>query len=156
MPFFMLPKNPSIVFVCTSPVTYTLAPWLIRSWRSYSSPDLVVALPLVRDEPRFGEDELSDGKYRWSGGDLLEGDGLAEAFELGDEASDVAVGVALAEVVGAEIVVELAGGEHVPAGHDDRVMSRPEQRSKIVSTSPPLGLARQNVPSDGASENRRI
>ncbi|MGB0095549.1 MAG: hypothetical protein WBP81_23795 [Solirubrobacteraceae bacterium] len=39
---------------------------------------------------------------------------MSEAFELGDEAFDLSVGVAAGEVVAAEIVVSLAGLEHVP------------------------------------------
>lgn len=36
---------------------------------------------------------------------------MAEAFELGDQSLGLAFGVAFAEVVAAEIVVELAGVE---------------------------------------------
>jgi len=39
---------------------------------------------------------------------------VAEAFELFDEALGLAFGVALGELVGAEVAVGLAGGEHVP------------------------------------------
>jgi len=46
---------------------------------------------------------------------------MAEAFELGDEALGGACGVAAGEVVAAEVVVELAGLEHLPAGGEDRV-----------------------------------
>src|SRR5712691_10843416 len=54
-----------------------------------------------------------------SGG--LQGDGVAESFELGDEAAGGAFGVAVGEVVAAGFAVELASGEHVPAGAEDRV-----------------------------------
>jgi len=47
---------------------------------------------------------------------------LAESFELSDQVSDVSFGVAAGEVVGAEVVIELTGGKHVPAGDDDRVL----------------------------------
>ncbi|MGH2781662.1 MAG: hypothetical protein ACRDLA_09700, partial [Thermoleophilaceae bacterium] len=46
---------------------------------------------------------------------LLPG-GVSEAFELGDEASDLLVRVEPGEVVAAEVAVGLAGCEHVPAG----------------------------------------
>jgi len=50
----------------------------------------------------------------------FEHDLLSEAFELGDEALDLFLGVDSAvEVVGSGVVVELAGGEHVPDGDDD-------------------------------------
>jgi hypothetical protein len=58
-------------------------------------------------------------------GRLLEVDGVAEAFELGDEALGGLFGVAAGEVVAAEVVVDLAGGEHVPDGDDDRVLAEP-------------------------------
>src|SRR3989442_1048971 len=57
-----------------------------------------------------------------SSGGGLEGDVVAEAFELGDEAAGGAFGVAAAEVVAAGLAVELAAGEHVPAGAEDRVL----------------------------------
>jgi len=66
------------------------------------------------------------GKYRWSGGHLLQGDVVSEPFELCDEASGLAFGVAAGEVVAPEVAVELTGGEDVPAGADDRVLDRAE------------------------------
>src|SRR3954454_18048807 len=45
---------------------------------------------------------------------LGERDGVAEALELFDEAVGLAVGVALGEVIGAEVAVGLAGGKPVP------------------------------------------
>jgi hypothetical protein len=57
---------------------------------------------------------------------LLEDDAVAEALELGDESCGDPFGVAFAVVVAAEVVVELAGGEHVPAGDQDRVFDRAE------------------------------
>ena len=51
---------------------------------------------------------------------------VSEGFELFDEAFDEAFGVAGAEVVAAEVVVELAGGEHVPAGDEDGVFDGAE------------------------------
>jgi hypothetical protein len=47
---------------------------------------------------------------------------VSEALELGDEASGLALGVTAGVVVAAEVGVELAGGEHVPDGADDRVL----------------------------------
>ena len=52
---------------------------------------------------------------------------MPERFELGDEALGGAFGVAALEVVAAEVSVELAGGEHVPAGADDRVLDGAER-----------------------------
>jgi hypothetical protein len=51
----------------------------------------------------------------------VEGGGVAEALERG-EAFGVAFGVASLVVVAAEVGVDLAGGEHVPAGADHRVL----------------------------------
>ena len=46
---------------------------------------------------------------------MVQGDVVAEGFELGDEAAGFPVGVQEAgEVVGAEFVVGLAGGQDVP------------------------------------------
>lgn len=56
-----------------------------------------------------------------SSGGLLKRDGLAEAFELGDEAFDLAGGVAALVVVAAEVAVDLAGAEHVPVGDEHGV-----------------------------------
>src|SRR3954454_10455662 len=58
---------------------------------------------------------------------LLKRDGVTEAFELGDEALGGAGGVAAAVVVAAEVVVELAGGEHVPGGDEQRVLDRADR-----------------------------
>ena len=51
---------------------------------------------------------------------------MSEAFELGDEALGLTLGIAAAEVVAAEVAVGLAGREHVPAGADDRVLDGAE------------------------------
>src|SRR5690348_4355862 len=59
---------------------------------------------------------------RWSGGGWLEGDGVAEGLEPGDQAAGFAFGVqALGEVAGAELVVGFAGGQDVPDNHDHGV-----------------------------------
>lgn len=51
-----------------------------------------------------------------------DGDVEAHGFELGDEfALTRRVVAALVEVVGAEVAVDLAGGQQVPADHQDRV-----------------------------------
>src|SRR5450755_2871261 len=59
-------------------------------------------------------------------GRVLEGDGVSESFELGDEPSGLAFGVAAGEVLAAEVVVELAGGEHVPDSAEHRVFDGAE------------------------------
>src|SRR5215211_1702531 len=63
------------------------------------------------------------GKARsgWRG-PFSERDGVAEAFELGDEASGLSFGVAVGEVVAAEVAVDLAGGEDVPDRDEHRVL----------------------------------
>src|SRR5215213_9395094 len=60
------------------------------------------------------------------GGGWLQRDVVAEGLELGDEAFGVAFGVAALEVVAAEVVVGLAGGEHVPVGDQHRVLDGAE------------------------------
>jgi hypothetical protein len=52
---------------------------------------------------------------------------VSERFELSHEVSGSAFGVAFVEVVAAEVAVELAGCEHVPAGADDRVLDGAER-----------------------------
>ena len=47
-------------------------------------------------------------------GPLCERDVVSEAFELFDEPLGLPLRIALREVVGAEVAVGLAGGEHVP------------------------------------------
>lgn len=49
---------------------------------------------------------------------------VSERFESGDEPFGDAFGVAALEVVTAEVAVELAGCQHVPAGDQDRVLDR--------------------------------
>src|SRR3954454_7371302 len=61
------------------------------------------------------------------GAGFLKRDGVAEAFELGDEALGVAFGVAALVVVAAEVSVVLAVGEHVPVGDEDRVFDGAER-----------------------------
>src|SRR3954464_7518475 len=68
------------------------------------------------------------GKVRSGCRGLLgERDVVSEAFELGDEASGLAFGVAVDEVVAAEVAVGLAGGEHVPDRTDHRVFDCAER-----------------------------
>jgi hypothetical protein len=57
----------------------------------------------------------------------LEGDGVSELLEFGDESFGGAFGVAALEVVAAEFLVDLTGGEHVPAGDEDRVFDGAER-----------------------------
>ena len=54
----------------------------------------------------------------------FEDDGVAEGFELSDEASGGSVGVLAGEVVVAGVVVELTGLEHVPDRGEDGVPDR--------------------------------
>jgi hypothetical protein len=61
-----------------------------------------------------------------SGGGLLDGDGVSETFELGDESLGCALGIALGEVVGAGFAVQLAVGQDVPGRAKDRVLDRAE------------------------------
>jgi len=52
----------------------------------------------------------------------LQGDGVAEGFELGDQAAGFAFGVqAGGEVAGPEFVVGLSGGQDVPDDDDQGV-----------------------------------
>ncbi len=52
---------------------------------------------------------------------------MSERFELFDEPFRLAFWVAALEVVAAEVSVQLAGCEHVPAGAEDRVLDRAER-----------------------------
>src|SRR5437879_12801854 len=83
------------------------------------------------------------GNHLGSGSGRLEGDVVSEAFELSDEAACGAFGVAAGEVVAAEIVVELAGLEHVPAGAQDRVFDRAERAAVAATRAQPLVLGGQ-------------
>src|SRR5919198_3815059 len=60
-------------------------------------------------------------------GPLCERDVVSEAFELFDQAPGLAFGVAVGEVVAAEVAVGLAGGEHVPDRADHRVLDGAER-----------------------------
>src|ERR1700676_2690486 len=69
---------------------------------------------------------------RASGGGWLQADGVAEGFELCDQAACFSLGIqAAGEVVGAELVVGLSGGQDMPddddhgvGDHDDRFLLR--------------------------------
>jgi hypothetical protein len=79
---------------------------------------------------------------------------VAEALELGDESFGDAFGMALAEVVVSEVVVQLAGGEHVPDHAEDRVLDRTERLPGIVhssSTTCAKGRISSSIRSDSAS-----
>src|SRR3954466_2146272 len=70
-----------------------------------------------------------------SGGGWLECDVVSAGFELGDEAFGGAFGVAALEVVAAEVVVGLAGGEHVPVGDQHRVFDGAERAAVPTARS---------------------
>src|SRR5581483_3125065 len=63
--------------------------------------------------------------------DWFDGDSVSECFELGDESLGGSFGVAFAEVVAAEVVVGLAGAEHVPVGDEHRVLDG-EERAAVA------------------------
>src|SRR5215217_3156444 len=75
------------------------------------------------------------------GGGWLQRDVVAESLELGDEAFGVAFGVAALEVVAAEVVVGLAGGEHVPVGDEHGVFDGAERAAvpEVWPEAPVLG-----------------
>jgi hypothetical protein len=52
---------------------------------------------------------------------------VSEPFELGDEPSGLAFGVAASEVLAAEVVVELARAQHVPDRAEHRVFDGAER-----------------------------
>src|SRR3954470_23250741 len=54
--------------------------------------------------------------------DRVEADGEAECVGLTGEATDGVVGVSAGEVVAAEVVVVVLGGEHLPDRGQDRVL----------------------------------
>src|SRR5436189_3355816 len=81
-----------------------------------------------------------------SSGGWLQGDVLAEAFELVDEASDLALRVTALVVVAAEVGVGLAGGEHVPVGDEDRVFDGAERAAVADPGAEPLVLRLQVAP----------
>src|SRR6266498_4204119 len=76
----------------------------------------------------------------------LEGDVLSEAFELLDEPSDLPLGSAALVVVAAEVVVDLAGGEHLPVGDEDRVFDGAERAAVADPRAEPLVLGLQVAP----------
>ena len=69
---------------------------------------------------------------------------MSERFEPFDEPLGFSFGVAALEVVAAEVGVELAGGEHVPAGDDDRVLYRAE-RLLVAAAGFEAGVLRGEV-----------
>src|SRR6266702_4573477 len=73
----------------------------------------------------------------------LDGDVLPEAFELGDQAADLAFGVAALVVVAAELAVDLTVGEHVPVGDQDRVFDGAEDAAVADPGAQPLVLGLQ-------------
>src|SRR3954447_11736513 len=92
---------------------------------------------------------LLTGKVRSGCHDpLRERDGVPESFELFDEPLDLAFGVALGEVVAAEVAVGLAGGEHVPDCADDRVLEGAERALVAASGLEPSVLGFEVVALD--------
>src|SRR5438034_8154766 len=71
-------------------------------------------------------------------GEWFEADVVAEALELGDESAGGAFGVAAGEVVATGFAVELAGGEHVPTGDEDRVLDGAEGAAVPAARAQPL------------------
>ena len=75
----------------------------------------------------------------------LQGDGVSEGLQLGDEALGRFGWVAALEVVAAEVAVDLAGLEHVPVGDQDRVLDGaqraavPEARLEALVLSSEIG-----------------
>ena len=66
---------------------------------------------------------------------------MSECLELGDESFGGAFGVPAREVLAAEVVVGLAGFEHVPVGDQDRVLDRSERAAVTDPRLEPLVLA---------------
>src|SRR5579875_2103552 len=66
----------------------------------------------------------------------------------------IRLGVAFAEVVAAEVGVQLAGGEHVPADADDRVLDGAE-RLLVTATRPEPGVLGGEVGVFGADRGHR-
>lgn len=79
---------------------------------------------------------------------------MAEALELRDEAFGLAFGVAAGVVVAAEVVVDLAGGEHVPAGADHRVLDRSD-RAAVAERGAFAAVERLEEAAVGACGGRR-
>src|SRR5450631_2569725 len=79
----------------------------------------------VGSRPAFGDVPFGLGSASGCNR-VVERDGVSESFELVDEALGGLFGVAAGEVIAAEVVVELAGAEHVPDRDDDRVLDRAE------------------------------
>src|SRR3954452_512822 len=126
------------------PVSTTSAP-VVRKQRSSRPAWRPSAVAFARQErparttPR--RSVCLTGKVR-SGcrGPLCERDVVPEAFELFDEALGLAFGVALGEVVGAEVAVGLAGAEHVPDRADHGVLDGAERAFVAAAGLEPLVL----------------
>ena len=87
-------------------------------------------------------------------GKRLQGDVVAKCLELGDESFGDAFRVAFAEVIAAEVVVELAGCEHVPAGDQDRVFDSAEG-FLVPAAGSQAGVLRGEVHVLGADRGHR-
>ncbi len=85
---------------------------------------------------------------------FVEGDVPSEAFELGDEAFDLALGVAALVVVAAEVAVGLAGFEHVPVGDEHRVLHGAE-RAAVAGAGPQALVLGLEVAAFGAGRGER-
>ncbi len=78
-------------------------------------------LPFLHVRPAIGALGAANYAEPRSGG-WLEGDGVSDGLELGDEPTGFPFGVqAAGEIVGAEFVVGLSGGQDVPDDDDHRV-----------------------------------
>src|SRR3954471_8405418 len=81
-------------------------------------------------------------------------DALSEAFGLVDEAADLAFGVAALVVVAPEVVVGLAGGEHVPVGDQDRVLDGADGAA-VSDAGPQSSVLGLEVAAGGAAARGR-
>ncbi len=76
-------------------------------------------------------------------GEGLQGDPVAEGFELSDRACPYLGGYMPAEVVGAGIAVEVAGAQHVPGGDEHRRFDGDKGFQRAASGGDPLVLRRK-------------
>ena len=88
---------------------------------------MVTTAGVANPAERSGAGSVCDGVFLGLGGEF-EGDFESVGLEPGDEAAAFLVGVdSVGEVVGAQILVGPAGGEHVPEDHDQLVRDRDDR-----------------------------